>query len=481
VYYSGNGNGDIDEQNGKGFWNDNMNNLIKLHEVAYQAMQDADPGGVSKLVGSGGWFFDLYGDFPDYPQTHGPVVQGRLSGNNLKGSVYTAGWDSLALLLDRLGDDSKDRICDYVGWHPHMGWKSSDQSLKYLREHINGKPIFVDDMWSAMLTTTFPGDGFTQFIGGDAIEGDFPNATISSYQILIDSLNAGDSLTHNFFNAKTARDAVKCFTTVFGEGAERICFTMANDFNRGNFILWPLSGPWRYSGMTASVRENYLPKPTLYTMKLMVDLLHDFTSVEQVPVSNDPYTRVYRFDRSRGTSCFVAWSESGWNPPDPSVPNGETVMIPVVSDSLKIHHIITQPHTESHISRWEASTGFQLSIQLGFEPVFIEETDTLVAGLEGFLEKERIALEVYPNPASGFVTVTFTIHISQNRLQDLPGQPRVVVRDMLGRVVLEKNIDRLKSGKQIATISLEHIAKGMYMIEVRARKMILGAEKLVIQ
>ncbi len=140
IYFSGQGGGDEDEKNGIGFWKDNVDNLVRLHMITYNAMREADPTGTVKLIGSGGWFIDLYSDFPDYPELHGPTVQARLEGDNLFNSTYTKGFDSLVVLVQRLGDDSNGKKCDYIGWHPHSGWKATDQSMKFIRTYAPEKP-----------------------------------------------------------------------------------------------------------------------------------------------------------------------------------------------------------------------------------------------------------------------------------------------------------------------------------------------------
>ena len=91
-----------------------------------------------------------------------------------------------------------------------------------------------------MLTTTLPNGGFTQFIGGDSLERDFPNATVGSYTALINGLDAGNSTVTDWYNAHTAREIVKCFSLCFGEGVERASCSMANDANPNHTLLWPL-------------------------------------------------------------------------------------------------------------------------------------------------------------------------------------------------------------------------------------------------
>lgn len=466
VSFSGGGGGDADDAAGEGFWDDNVRNLVEVHRRTYEAIQEADPSGNSKLVGSGGWFLDLYSDFPDYPEIEGPVVQARLNGGNLFGSTFQKGFDSLKVLLQGISDTAGGKKCDYIGWHPHTGWKATDQSFKFIHAYSQGLPIFIDDMWSAMLTS-YDGlffilkDGYCQFIGGDSIEGDFPTTSISSYQNLFEGLDDGDADITNWYNAKTAREAMKCFATAFGEGAERVAFSLTNDPNPDNFLLYPFSQPYRYTGMVERKDSGFAPRPVMYTMRLLVDALHDFTNAERLNVSSDPHTRVYKFYRSRGTSCYVAWSETGWNTETPEIPNGETVSIPVVSDSLILTHIITQPGiTQADVSNIQ-SLNSTVSIQLGFEPVIIEEKDneTGIAGQDLSLP----GFHLYPNPAVENLWVEFYL---ENRKE-----MEWSIFDLLGRKVLEKKMN-LSGGNQRQEIITKDFYPGIYLLMIRTENLI---------
>ncbi len=74
------------------FWADTIPHLLRLHRLTYQAIRQADPSGKTQLVGSGALLWDLYGDFPDYPQFDPPqrrsTIRQRLAGANFKGSDY---------------------------------------------------------------------------------------------------------------------------------------------------------------------------------------------------------------------------------------------------------------------------------------------------------------------------------------------------------------------------------------------------------
>ena len=375
------GSGDYAEALGYGFWDDSIPSLIRLHKLTYEAIHEADPTGFSKLVGSGGLLFDLYSDFPNYPAANpgpGSTVSARLDGANPKGAIFRAGFDGLVELLTALGDDSDGVKCDYIEWHPHNGWRAIDQSLALIQQYAPTKPIFIDDMWSNMFARTSPLGGWTEFIGGEQIEGDFPNATVPDYVTLADGLKANNATIVNWYNAKGARGAVKSFTTALGAGAERVSFSGSNDPCAYQFLTSCLDQQaifvwFGYSHLLGTKATNYATKPVYYTMKLLVDELQSMTAVNRLGVSSNQLTRVYKFDRPSGGPVYVAWSETGAVPADPAVPNGETVTIPVGTASVKLTKIVTAPGQTTPVTQTLPAPGNQLTIQLGFEPVFLEE------------------------------------------------------------------------------------------------------------
>lgn len=456
IYYNGQAKGDAGEDRGEGYWDDNVTNLLRAHRIAWQAMRAADPSGKTKLVGSGGWFLDLYGDFPDYPATHGATVRARLAGDNLAHTGYTRGYDSLVKLMEGLADDAGGTACDYIGWHPHSGWKSSDQSMKFIREHAPNKPIFIDDMWSSMLTEVAPFDGYLQFLPAAANERDFPNAAVPTYAALISRLNAGDTVALAVYNAKAARDAVKCFTTIFGEGAERASFSLSNNCNPDNGILYFLSGAWRFTGLVGNKYSNYAMKPVTRTMRLVVDKLHDFTAVARIDVSANPYTRCYRFERRRGTPCYVAWSETVADPVDPSIPNGESVDIPLGTDSAVVTTIMTADTVLSPGVRTVAAPGHVLTRRLGFEPIIIEERD---AAGDVAVASGKEAGEVTITSSSGGVMLRFEIF--------RPTAVRAELFDLAGRRVALFADGRYDTGAHTINAPNGTVRTGAYLVRLR--------------
>lgn len=375
------GTGDYAEALGYGFWDDSIPHLVRLHKLTYEAIHEADPTGFSKLVGSGGLIFDLYSDFPEYPNPNpgpGSVVSARLDGANPKGAIFREGFDGLVELMTALGDDSDGVKCDYIEWHPHNGWRAIDQTLALITQYAPNKPIFIDDMWSNMFARNTPLPGWTMFIGGDQIEGDFPNATVSDYSTLADGLKNNNTTLVNWYNAKGARGAVKSFATALGAGAERVSFTGSNDPCAYQFLTSCLDQQlifswFGYSHLLGTKATNYAYKPVYWTFKLLVEKLQSMSAVTRLGVSANQLTRVYKFDRPSGGPVYVAWSEAGPVPADPAVPNGETVSVPVGSASIKLTKIITAPGQTVPSTQTLSAPGNQLTIQLGFEPIFFEE------------------------------------------------------------------------------------------------------------
>lgn len=442
VYFAGDATGDAGEALGNGYWDDNMDDLIQLHKVTYEAIQEANAnGGHTQLESSGGLLFDLWADFPDYPDPSGPTFYDRINGNNISSATYNKGVDSLIKLLTALNDTTDGKLCDFIGWHPHSNWKSIDMTFAWVRQYTD-IPFFIDDMWPQLMPTTYPNDGWYQFVHVEDSERDFPAPLVPDILTLYNGLNSGDADVTAWYNAKTARDLVKSFVVAFYWGAERVEYS--GDCDNPLYQGWGAGNPFSvlgWSNLCKTRNDNYALKPQGNTMKIMVDMLHDFTSVTKVDVSDNPYTRCYKFSRARGTDCYVMWSEAVADPPDPHIPNGETITIPVISGHLTETHIITDGGTEPETE--DISTpGHSLSIQLGFEPVFFEETE-MTSTVQDFA---MVPVRIYPDP------VYNTLHI-----QTQADWTYAEIRDMEGRIV------RRETRNNYVT-DIASLASGLYCI-----------------
>lgn len=406
-----------DEEKGP-FWYDTIDGLLRLHRITYKAVYDADPSGQSKVVSSGAVFWDLFADFADYPnfdpKDSQSKIQRRLRGENYRSSTYTAGWDSVKKMLDSFGDDTDGIECDYIGWHPHFDWRVIDQEFALIRHHVGDKPIYVDDMWTNIFSSGYyfgasipggaqfhaqpwpPAD--TKWIS--AIYGDFPNELFKTndpfHELYLGLLNQDPVITAWYY-ANGARNLVKSFASAFGEGAEHASFSGTNDVPEMRNWRWGNIG---WINLTDTRKVNYLPKPQYYAYKLLIDKLNDFTSVKEISVSVDPRTRVYRFERPSGP-VYVMWSETGEPPPnlDYSIATGETVSFPVESDSLLLTRIITDTKNTIPDIETIAAHDEQMTIQLGYEPVFLEPILSVgVKNPDHSLPDDFSLKQNYPNP-----------------------------------------------------------------------------------
>jgi hypothetical protein len=424
-----------DEEAGP-FWFDTIDNLLRLHRITYQAIREADPTGNSKVVSSGALLWDLYADFPDWPEFDpsdpNSTIRKRLSGENYKASTYTAGWDSLKKMLDSFGNDADGIECDYIGWHPHFSWRVIDQEFAFIQAHARNKPIYVDDMWANLFAQGYfaplpgiPGEAqfnapANPFAGTDwvkKINGDFPNSLfpgrIDPYAMLYQKLNQDDQAALDWYYATGARRLVKSFVSAFGEGAERVSFSGTNDVPRS---LLPHTRGWPggWINLLGTHQEGYFEKPQYHTYKLLIEKLHDFTAATEISVSADPLTRVYEFDRPTRGPVYILWSETGDAPPelDYRIATGDTVTLEAKNNvpELILTHIITDTaNTEPEVRMIPTQNGL-LTIQLGYEPIFLEgDFLTDVAASPPSLPSAFELGQNYPNPFNPGTVITYQL------------------------------------------------------------------------
>jgi hypothetical protein len=92
---------------------------------------------------------------------------------------------------------------------------------------------------------------------------------------------------------------------------------------------------------------------------------------------------------------------------------------------------------------------------------------TRLYGLDvGVREQDRLRFSLAPNPASGTATL---------QLQEVPAQARLLLRDALGRTVLQVPVQGTGT-----TLSLEGLAAGVHVVELWSGARRLGQERLVV-
>jgi len=476
------------------FWYDSIDNLLRMHRITYAAIHEADPSGHSKLISSGALLFDLYADFPDYPEfdpmNPNSLIQRRRRGENYRGSTYAAGWDSLKKMLASFGNDTDGIECDYIGWHPHFSWRGIEQEFAFIRAYAGNKPIYVDDMWCNLFAIGYAAiPGEAQFTASrfpnrnwvKAINGDFPNALFTSndpYGELFQKLNTDNRAVLDWYYANGARRLVKSFAAAFGEGAIMVNFSGTNDQPRGI----PLIGRGWVGGwinLAGTYQESYFEKPQYHTYKLLAGKLRDFTTATELKVSADPRTRVYEFDRAHGP-VYILWSETGEAPPnlDYSKPNGETVTFPVESDNLLLTHIITdtvntKPRVETIIAQ-----NRKVTMQLGYEPIFLEGmTANVVSQMQASFPAAFELEPNYPNPFLSGAKPRSTGNPNTTIRFNLPTTAQVTLKiyNTFGQEVRTLLDRRFKAGQhQVAWDGRDEAGKpvpgGVYFLRMRAMK-----------
>ncbi len=466
------GYGDLGD--GIGFWSDDIEPLLRTHRIVYSAIHDADPSGRTKLVSSGGIFWDLYTDFPDYPTIDGPTVTARLQGQNNHDAPYTESIGKLRQMLTSFGDDSDGIECDYIGWHPHMAWREVEQSFGFIKQYAPNKPIYVDDMWANIfLQDREDAPGNSQFFkDGQRREGDFPNDLVGSYTdlrrgVVFDQIPGA----RTWYLERGARHLVKAFASAFGEGAERVCYSGTADFalDRAALTGW--------INLMGTAGEDWKRKPSFYAMQHMVAKLHDFTAVSEVDVSNSPLTRCYRFERENRNPVYVLWSETGPPPADLdyAIPNGETIDLELEFDSAYMELVTGKTDAEVSTPAVVAATsGRTFSLQLGYAPIYLEPFDVNTSVTDAEAENTTLGdLTLHPQPATTALNIGFRLQ----RAADYELQ----LYDVFGRRLGRRSGSASSGAQQVVWNLDKHAipAAGMYLLKVCAAGECLTAAVLI--
>jgi hypothetical protein len=84
---------------------------------------------------------------------------------------------------------------------------------------------------------------------------------------------------------------------------------------------------------------------------------------------------------------------------------------------------------------------------------------------------EIAKLSIYPNPASE----TFTAYVSLKKFADV----QLTMRDMMGRIVLDKKYVHLPAGEQSFSYSIQNVPSGIYSVTILTNGLKAGTYKLV--
>ncbi|MEN9303937.1 MAG: hypothetical protein RL264_2366 [Bacteroidota bacterium] len=87
-----------------------------------------------------------------------------------------------------------------------------------------------------------------------------------------------------------------------------------------------------------------------------------------------------------------------------------------------------------------------------------DETSVFKTGVLGLSEMDLVAMNVYPNPASETINVSF---------EAANADYTVAVIDLQGRVIASQNLNGL-NGSQLVSFSTENMAKGSYIVSIKS-------------
>ncbi|MBN2413459.1 T9SS type A sorting domain-containing protein [candidate division KSB1 bacterium] len=472
------------------FWWDDIDGLLRLHRLTYKAVQEADPTGSTIVVSSGAVLWDLFADFPDWPEFD-PVdpnstIRKRLDGANYHNKTFSAGWDSLKKMLKSFGDDSDGIECDYVGWHPHFSWRIIPQEFAFIHAYAGNKSVYVDDMWSNIFPRGYyapavpplpgipgyavfnaPANPFSATDWITRLFGDFPNPLFTladPFAELFQKLNQDDPDVLEWYYANGARQLVKSFACAFGEGAVTASYSGSNDLP-ASLVPHTRGWPGGWINLTGTRQEDYFKKPQYHTFKIMVEKLKDFTTAKEITVSENPRTRVYEFERSQRGPVYVLWSETGPPPPDLDyrIPTGESVTFRTQNNDgeLVLTHIITDTaNIVPDVEILKPQNG-QFSVQLGYEPFFLE--GDVLTRIENHPDS-RIPgsfrlLQNYPNPFNDGTVVPF--YVPRKSFISL------VLYDITGQIVTEIVKSQFNPGYYEIPFETTALASGIYFITMK--------------
>ncbi len=89
-------------------------------------------------------------------------------------------------------------------------------------------------------------------------------------------------------------------------------------------------------------------------------------------------------------------------------------------------------------------------------------------------EKSNGAMQAYPNPASTFVNLSFTLEKSETKAS-------IELYDFNSRLIKQVQINNLTAGKNTETLSLENIPAGVYMVVVRFSNSFMQTKVVLIK
>lgn len=382
--YDGDGEGDAPgllypvhhfgvEREFTGFWPGSGEDYVRLLEIAYPTIKEADPEAEVLLVAL--LMIDVFHDDPD-----AATLADRL--NDRPG--FRKPTDEARLIMG---------ACDFydiVDFHSLSGYREIEPTARWIRKELAAagcpdKPIWIGDAFSMSLLVGYNARPF------------FP-ATEENKQLVIDTLKdvalpsqgAAHDAAVAWLRAELSRDVVRKIVVSAGVGLRGINIGNQEDWTSPvpglNSGLVPGLGAALFMGMRDTSKTNQRPygdlpyngtdfarkrtagdtRPAYEALATVWEQIQGFTSVERLDLGEDVWA--YRFERDRGPVTVVWYDDGVLQFPGEEEPT-TTVEVPIDGESATV--TFTPTGDEPAATTVDASGGV-VTVEVDSTPVFVE-------------------------------------------------------------------------------------------------------------
>ena len=369
------------EREFSGFWPGTANEYIQLLRTAYPAIKTADPQSQVLLVAL--LMTDVFDGNPTQLQINQRLAQ-------TPSQIRKSAADILTVLA---ACDSYD----IVDFHSLGNYTEIPLTTAWIRQQLDSfgcgeKPIWIGDAFSMSALIGY--GGFVPPIPFSPATTENRDAVKDVLNSVADPSDADHASSTSWLYGEMARNLIRKIVVSAGEGLRGINLGNMEDWNTGvpavDRISVPMLGTSMFMGMTdtkvtsqkpggvlpytgqawAQARKAGSPRPVYYALKLGMDKLGDFTSVQQVVMGSGIWA--YQFETTNGT-LWVLWYDDGKlylpGETEPAI----SVTIPFASPKVLVTETPTiQGQTTLKTQLLDVTAG-KATINLGLTPIFVEE------------------------------------------------------------------------------------------------------------
>jgi hypothetical protein len=300
-------------------WQGSVEEYIRLLKVTYLAAKKANPD--TKVMLSAINMGDLFDDLPSE----------ELVGKRIENaSPVHKRWFNFVRKTLSVSD-----YYDVVDFHYNRDYQGAFGVVDFIRKYSN-KPIWAGDASSA------------PFLFGTAIK------SYDNPREIFEKVKAAEEPESSWFRGEQAKLTVKKFVVAAGLGVEKVVIETTIPWSQSNS---PREVDYTWD-LQSLVDKEYNPYPVFYTLRLLIDKIDGFTSVQGLDLGRNIYA--YRF-MVRNKPVYIFWAQ------DQQEIKVDLAKVIPAGDRL-LTHIVT--NSGDPVVRTENIAG--KDILLTDEPVFIE-------------------------------------------------------------------------------------------------------------